>query len=486
LTSALKERPLASNALHFAGHALDISRGSLRAGDRDVELRSKSFEVLCYLIENADRLVTKEELIRTVWPNVMATDESLAHCISEVRSALGDDGHSIIRTVPRPGYRFVASVSDGTSGPSGAPATRPRLEAYEGDDKPGGLPLPDRPSIAVLPFQNMSGDPEQEYFADGVVEEIITALSRFSGLFVIARNSSFSYKGHAVDVQRVGRELGVRYVLEGSVRKVAQRVRVTSQLAHAVNRSHLWADRFDGTIDDIFYLQDQIAAKVAGAIAPKLDQAEIERAKHKPTENLGAYDYFLRGMEYSYKNTPETVSEALRLFYKAIELDPEFAAAYGMAASCYMLRKGGGWMSDRGAEIAEAERLAIKAVQLGKGDAVALSRAGNVLAYVVHNVDAGRLFIDRALTLNPNLAFAWYTSGWLEVFAGRPEIALKHLSHFKRVSPLDPLMPMAEAGEAYAHFYAGRYHEAATKSMTWYGLWIRRSVVRVHPAVPMT
>jgi TolB-like protein len=207
------------------------------------------------------------------------------------------------------------------------------LETHNGDDKHGGLPLPDRPSIAVLPFQNMSGDPEQEYFADGVVEEIITALSRFSGLFVIARNSSFSYKGHAVDVQRVGHELGVRYVLEGSVRKVVQRVRVTSQLVHAINRSHLWADRFEGTVDDIFRLQDQVAAKVAGAIAPRLDQAEIERAKRMPTENLGAYDYFLRGMEYSHKNTRETVSEALRLFYKAIELDPEFAAAYGMAAS---------------------------------------------------------------------------------------------------------------------------------------------------------
>ena len=204
------------------------------------------------------------------------------------------------------------------------------------------LALPDKPSIAVLPFQNMSGDPEQEYFADGVVEEIITALSRIRWLFVIARNSSFTYKGRAVDIKQVGRELGVRYVLEGSVRISADRVRITGQLIDASNGAHLWADRFDGALKDIFDLQDQVSASVVGAIAPKLEEAEIERAKRKPTERLDAYDYYLRGMAAThsvFEGTENAVSEALRLFYRAIELDPNYASAYGMAAWCHVLRK---------------------------------------------------------------------------------------------------------------------------------------------------
>src|SRR6202521_2781761 len=198
------------------------------------------------------------------------------------------------------------------------------------------LALPDKPSIAVLPFQNLSGDPEQEYFADGMVEDIITALSRFRNLFVISRNSSFTYKGHAVDVKQVGRELGVRYVLEGSVRKAANRVRITAQLIDAATGAHLWADRFDGGLEDIFSLQDQVTASVVGAIAPKLEQAEIERAKRKPTESLDAYDYYLRGIASVNLGTRDANAEALRLFYRASELDPDFATAYGMAAWCYV------------------------------------------------------------------------------------------------------------------------------------------------------
>jgi len=454
--------------LQFSGHRLDVASSSLRVGDREIELRSKSFEVLRYLIENADRVVTKEELIKAIWPNAIATDESLAHCVSEVRNAIGDGEHNIIKTVSRRGYRFVAPVSrlgsDGASALLEAPSAMPRPEAGFSENLREGLPLPDRPSIAVLPFQNMSGDVEQEYFADGVVEEIITALSRFSSLFVIARNSSFKYKGHAVDVKQIGRELGVRYILEGSVRKAAQLVRITGQLVDAATGAHLWAERFDGALEDIFHLQDQVAASVAGAIAPKLEQAEIMRAKRKPTENLIAYDYFLHGMENGYQNTRETVSEALQQFYRTIELDPSFAAAYGMAASCYMLRKSGGWMSDRVREIAEAERLARQAVQLGKDDAVPLSRAANVLAMVVHDLDAGMFFTDRALAINPNLAFAWYSSGWLRVWIGEPDTALEHIAHFKRMSPLDPLMPLAQAANAFAHFYAGRYDEASSQA----------------------
>ncbi len=206
--------------------------------------------------------------------------------------------------------------------------------------------LPDKPSIAVLAFQNLSGDPEQEYFADGVVEDIITALSHYRWLFVIARNSSFTYKGRAVDVKQIGRELGVRYVLEGSVRKAANRVRITGQLIDATTGAHLWAERFEGTLDDIFELQDRIAADVVGNIAPQLERAEIERAKRKPTENLNAYDYYLRGMADLNRGTRDAIDEALPLFEKAIELDASYASAYGMAAWCYFWRKVNGWMAD--------------------------------------------------------------------------------------------------------------------------------------------
>ena len=321
---------------------------------------------------------------------------------------------------------------------------------------------PHKPSIAILPFNNMSGDPEQEYFADGMVEEITTALSRTRWLFVIARNSSFTYKGRAVDVKQVGREMGVRYVLEGGVRKSADRVRITAQLIDASTGAHLWADRFDGSLEDIFELQDQVTASVVGAIAPRLEQAEVERAKHKPTESLDAYDYFLRGIASLHSWTKESNDEALRLFSKAIELDSDFASAYGMASWCYVRRKGSRWIIDRAQETAEAARLARRAAELGWDDAVALAWGGFALAYVVHDVEAGAALIDRALQLNPNLAEAWHFSGWVRIYLGEPEVAIEHLTHAMRLSPLDPLTFVAQMAIAFAHFFAGRYDDASS------------------------
>jgi TolB-like protein len=328
------------------------------------------------------------------------------------------------------------------------------------------LALPDKPSIAVLPFQNMSGDAEQEYFADGIVEEIITALSRFQHLFVIARNSSFTYKGRAVDVKQVGRELGVRYVLEGSVRKSGSRVRITGQLIDATTGAHLWADRFDGALEDIFDLQDQMTQSVVGAIAPKLEQAEIERAKRKPTESLDAYDYYLRGMAGVHRWTREANDEALRMFYRAIELDPDFASAHGMAARCHCMRKAGGWVSDRARDTAEAERLARRAVELGKDDAVALCTAGFALADVVGDLGDGDALIDRALALNPNLAWAWLFSGWVKVSLGEPDAAIERVAHAMRLSPQDPQIFSMQGAIACAHIVAGRYAEAFSAAET--------------------
>jgi tetratricopeptide (TPR) repeat protein len=294
-----------------------------------------------------------------------------------------------------------------------------------------------------------------------VVEDIITALSRVRWLFVISRNSSFTYKGRAVDVKQVGRELGVRYVMEGSVRKAANRVRITGQLIDAATGVHLWADHFEGSLDDIFALQDQVAERVVGAIMPKLERAEIERAKRKPTESLHAYDYYLRGMASFHRGTKELIGEALRLFYKAIELDPDFASAYAMAAWCHFWRKLHGWMDDRSHEVAEGARLAQRAAELGNDDAVALAWGGHALAHLAGDLDGGIALIDKALALNPNLAAAWFLSGFLRIGRGEHEDAIERFARAMRLSPLDPEMSRIQAGTAMAHLLAGRFDAAS-------------------------
>ena len=325
------------------------------------------------------------------------------------------------------------------------------------------LPLPDKPSIAVLPFTNLSSDPEQEYFADGMVDDIITALSHFKALFVIARNSSFTYKGRAVDVKQVGRELGVRYVLEGSVRKAANRVRITGQLVDTATGAHLWADRFDGGLGDVFDLQDQVTESVVGAIAPAVEKAEIERAKRKPTESLDAYALYLRGLARFYQfGNRQANDEALRLFNSAIELDPDFASAYGRAAYCYVHAKANGWISVTANEIAEVTRLAQRAVELGKDDAIALAASGWALAFVVRDLEVGAGLIDRALVLNSNLAEAWSFGGWVKNWLGEPEAAIERFARAMRLSPLDPSLARMPSGTAHAHFFLGRYDEAAS------------------------
>jgi adenylate cyclase len=399
--------------------------------------------------------------------NIAARLEGIAQpgaiCLSEdayrqVKSrldvAISDLGETKLKNIVEPMHvyslQFRGTVGARTTTSAGtATSTAPPLS------------LPDKPSIAVLPFQNMSGDPEQEFFADGTVEDIITALSRFRQLFVIARNSSFVYKGRAVDIKQVSQDLGVRYVLEGSVRKAANRIRITTQLIDASTGIHLWAERFDGGVEDIFDLQDQITARVVGEIAPKLEQAEIERAKRKPTESLDAYNYYLRGMANVNQWTRASNDEALRSFYKATELDPDFAAAYGMAAWCYIWRKLNGWTSDRAQETSEGSRLAKRAVELGKDDAVALCRGGHAFSWFFHDLDNSAAFIDRALALNPNLAAAWNLSGWVRAYRGELDLAIEHQARAMRFSPIDPFLYNMYIGTAFAHFLAGRYDEAA-------------------------
>jgi tetratricopeptide (TPR) repeat protein len=280
-------------------------------------------------------------------------------------------------------------------------------------------------------------------------------------LFVIARNSSFTYKGRAVDVKQVGRELGVRYVLEGSVRKGGNKVRITGQLVDAATGAHLWADRFDGGLEDVFDLQDQVTASVIGAIAPKLEQAEIERSRHKPTGSLDAHDYYLRGLAALHRWTREANAEALAHFYRAVELDPNFAAAWGLAARCFSQRKSCGWSTGWAREAVEAERAARRAAELGQDDAMALCTAGMAMSYVACNPAHGRVLIDRALQLNPNLAWAWLFSCWTNIWLGDPETGIEHVVRAMRLSPHDPQMVAMQGATAYAHFFAGRNAEAS-------------------------
>jgi TolB-like protein/class 3 adenylate cyclase len=329
------------------------------------------------------------------------------------------------------------------------------------------LLLPDKPSIAVLPFQNLSGDPEQEYFADGMVEEIITALSRFKSLFVIARNSSFTYKGKAVDIKQVGRELGVRYVLEGSVRKAGNRVRITGQLIEAATNRHLWADRFDGPLEDVFGLQDQVASSVVGLIAPQLEQAEIERSREKPTDRLDSYDLYLRGMEMLRSNS---FHEARELFGEAFRQDPKYGNAYAMAAWTLAAQQAVGGVLLSAEMRADALQLADVGSRLANDDALAQARCGHALTYLGREFDRGASMVDRAVTLNPNLAVAWVSRGWVAAICCEAETAIESFNQMIRLSPLDPSTIGAWNGIAFAHFIQGRYEEgraSALKAVNW-------------------
>ena len=438
----------------FGNFVLDPDRRELSRGSEIVAVGPQVFDLLLYLVANREHVVSKDRLLDTVWAGRIVSESTLSSHINAVRKAIGDSGEEqrLIRTVPRKGFRFVGEVKEEPpSGGSVAVMPAPAKEAKS-------LPLPGRPSIAVLPFVNLSGDPQQDYFADGVVEDIITALSRIRWLFVIARNSSFTYKNKIVDVKQVGRELGVRYVLEGSVRKQANRMRITGQLIDAATGAHIWADRFEGTLEDVFDLQDKMSESIVGAIAPELERAEIERAVHKPSED--AYDYYLRGMACFHRATREAIDEAQPLFREAFQRDPDYAAAYGMAAWCVFWRKLNGWMTYRAQEIEEGAALARRAVALGKNDAIALTRGGHALGHFGGELNGCIALVDKALVLNPNLAAAWYLSAFQRVARGEPDVALERFQHAMRLSPLDPEMVRMQAGMALAHMLAGRFELA--------------------------
>jgi adenylate cyclase len=321
-------------------------------------------------------------------------------------------------------------------------------------------PMPDKPSLAVLPFENMSGDPEQEYFADGMVEEIITALSRFKWLFVIARNSSFTFKGKAVDIKEVGRRLGVRYVLEGSVRKASGKVRITGQLIDAVSGAHIWADRFERDLTDVFALEDEVTVAVVSAVEPKLRQTEIAMAVRRRPENLTAYDLYLRAMQQYYLTTREGVAETIRLAHRALELDPGFGRAAALAGNCHMQNVLWGYAVDPQFDRKEAVRLSRLALSIDDGDADTLARAGIISAFVVGDSESEIELVDRAVALNPNSFQAWHCRGQVYRIAGLLEEAVRSFERAIRMSPVDPRLHLTFSGMGMAFIELRRFDEA--------------------------
>jgi adenylate cyclase len=342
------------------------------------------------------------------------------------------------------------------------------------------LALPDKPSIAVLPFQNMSGDPEQEYFADGMVEEIITALSRVGWFFVIARNSSFAYKGKHVDVRQVGRELGVRYVLEGSIRKSGNRVRITGQLIEAANGNHVWADKFEGSLDDVFELQDRITETVVAAIEPSLQGAEIRRSSTKPTGRLDAYDLYLRALSHRHALTRESLDEAIRLLERAIVLDPDYAFAKALAASTHTVRGIQSWATAE--DIVRGQQLAHEALISSQDDPTTIALAAHAMAWLGREYDIALAAMDRAIRLNPNSAQILMLSGHLQTWVSDADSAVDHLSRAIRLNPVDPEIGYSLGGLANALLIKGDYDKAlevarrtARETPRWMGAW--RSLV---------
>jgi TolB-like protein len=440
-----------ASRFEFGPFVFDSGRKVLLKHGTPVEIGQKCLTLLETLLRAEGRVVSKADLMDAAWQTRNIEESNLSVQIAALRKHLGKskNGSEWIHTVQRVGYRLVDSDEVDCA-------------SYSQDSVAASRPLDGKPSIVVLPFINMSSDPEQEYFADGIVEEITIALSHMRWLFVVS--SSFSYKGRVVGVRQVRQELGVRYVLEGSVRRAGNRLRIAAQLVDAELGTSLWADRFEGDLQDIFELQDQVTSRVAGAIAPRLEAAEIERMKRKPTASLDAYDHFLRGMAGLHRWTREGNEEALSQFCRAVEIDASYAAAHGMAARTYVQRNSGGWMKDRAREVVEAEKFARRAIVLGHDDAAALCTAGFALADICGEIPDGDALIDRSIEINPNLAWAWLYSGWVKASLGEPELALGRLERARELSPLDPQSFSIWAGIAFAHFVAGRYAEALTSA----------------------
>jgi TolB-like protein len=437
----------------FEGYTIDPARRELRQLGEIVHVEPQVFDVLVYLVENRDRVVTKDELFANVWQGRIVSETTLSSRINAARRAIGDTGgrQALIQTIARRGFRFIGDASKQGARASQEPPLN--AERTQAEETSGSRPV-EKPSIAVLPFANMSGDPDQNYFAVGMAEGLITSLSHIRWLMVIARNSSFVYKEPSIDGREIGRELNVRYLLEGSVHRGGRLVRITAQLINAENGAHLWSDRFDGELRNVFALQDQISAKVIGAIEPRLRGAEIERARRKGPDNLNAYDLYLRALPHAYAYTREGRTLATELLGQALAIYPKYAEAHGLAAWCHIQRI---WAesAQSAADLASAHAHAEAVMSITTDDASTLAFAANAYARATQDYQTAIQMIEHALGNNPSSAHAQAVGAVVNAWAGRYDIAVDLAERALRFSPFDPARHLAFAALARSRLFQG-------------------------------
>ena len=449
----------------FGDQIVDTDRRELCRNLRPVDVEPQVLDVLIYLLENRDRVVSKDDLIASVWDGRLVSDATLTSRIYAVRKAVGDSGRSqtLIRTFARKGIRFVGSVHTKRDEPA---APLPAPSSYQLVEPPTPLPLPplDRPALAVLPFDNMSGDPQQEYFSDGISEDIITALSKLRWFFVIARNSSFTYKGKAVHMKQIAEELGVRYVLEGSVRKDGNRVRITAQLIDVFSGRHIWAERYDRDLGDMFAVQDEITDAIVASIEPQLYAAENFRAHRKAPDSMDAWELVMRALSHHWRLTREDNVVAQAMLEKAITIDPNYGQALGVLATSHTFSAYMGW-SDMMETVPIAERAALAAIQADDEDPWAHTALGGVHLLTRRFEDSLAEF-ECALRLNPNFSLARGIYGLPLAFCGQWEKAAEAADRALRMSPRDPFSALYYGVASYAHFVGRNYDEAIVLART--------------------
>lgn len=435
----------------FEAFALDVLRRELKHRGELVAVEPLVLDILEFLIRNRHRVVSKDDLTAGVWGRRVASDSTLSSRIAAARDAIGDSGKEqrLIRTIPRHGFRFIGLVREEEVEPPSDSASSVQIES-----------APEPPAIAVLPFVHDLKADLQDAFVSGLAEDITTALGRFPWLSVIARSSSFMHRGWALDIRQVGRSLGAQYVLEGSIRGLSERLRVTARLIDTAAGTQLWSDQIDLSADDTFTPPDRVTERIVSILGQKLLRIEVERALHHPVGGTTARQCHIEGLGRLYRWNRDGISDALALFRRASEIDPEFAPAHAMGAYCFIQRKGYGWMTDRDGETAECTRLARRAGELARNDAAVLATAGHALAAITQDIESGAVLLEEALRLNPKLGLAWYVSGWIRLMVGDVSTAMQHLTRAVELSAFDPLLTKIEAGLAYAHFLAGRYDEA--------------------------
>src|SRR5438105_3616400 len=437
----------------FSNQVLDTDTRELSRENMPVSLEPQVFDLVVHLMENRDRVVSKDELIAKIWHGRHVAESTLTSRINAARKAVGDSGsaQALIRTIARKGFRFVAAVETGAEETAAEPAASPREQEQQAI-------LTDRPGIAVLPFINMSGDRAQEYFSDGISEDIITALSKLRWFFVIARNSSFVYKGRSVHINEIARELGVRYVVEGSVRRSGDQVRISAQLNDVTTGSHLWAERYDRSIADVFAVQDEITEAIVAAVEPHLYAAESFRAQHKPPGSLDAWDLVMRALSHYWRVTRQDNTVAQALLEKAIEIDPHYGKALGLLANSRIFGAHMGWAS-MGAVMEKATREALAAVEADSEDAWA--HIGLAYSYLfARRFDDAIAEFELALRLNPNFAFAQAFYAVTLCYAGRYDEGDAAIRRALRLSPRDPMAAIYQGVGSYIQYACGRYDEA--------------------------